>query len=121
MHVLLAEELGRAETETERDAEAEEARMKTAVGRSFARMDELALMACACGTIGMPPCGCERSGTESEIVGSTAVVALVGGGRLVVANCGDSRAVLSRGGRAVPLSDDHKVSLLAFLAIIMGS
>ncbi|THU54997.1 hypothetical protein C4D60_Mb11t01930 [Musa balbisiana] len=108
MHVLLAEELGRAETETERDAEAEEARMKTAVGRSFARMDELALMACACGTIGMPPCGCERSGTESEIVGSTAVVALVGGGRLVVANCGDSRAVLSRGGRAVPLSDDHK-------------
>ncbi|CAL9207875.1 unnamed protein product [Musa hybrid cultivar] len=108
MHVLLAEELGRAETETERDAEAEEARIKTAVGRSFARMDELALMACACGTIGLPPCGCERSGTESEIVGSTAVVALVGGGRLVVANCGDSRAVLSRGGRAVPLSDDHK-------------
>ncbi|XP_064989982.1 probable protein phosphatase 2C 37 [Musa acuminata AAA Group] len=110
MHVLLAEELGRAETETERerDAEAEEARIKTAIGRSFARMDELALMACACGTIGLPPCGCERSGTESEIVGSTAVVALVGGGRLVVANCGDSRAVLSRGGRAVPLSDDHK-------------
>ncbi|CAL9780756.1 unnamed protein product [Musa acuminata subsp. burmannicoides] len=108
MHVLLAEELGRAETETERDAEAEEARIKTAVRRSFARMDELALMACACGTIGLPPCGCERSGTESEIVGSTAVVALVGGGRLVVANCGDSRAVLSRGGRAVPLSDDHK-------------
>ncbi|XP_065030784.1 probable protein phosphatase 2C 75 [Musa acuminata AAA Group] len=108
MHVLLAEELGRAETETERDAEAEEARIKTAVGRSFARMDELALMACACGTIGLPPCGCERSGTESEIVGSTAVVALVGGGRLIVANCGDSRAVLSRGGRAVPLSDDHK-------------
>ncbi|CAL9204083.1 unnamed protein product [Musa hybrid cultivar] len=106
MHVLLAEELGRAETETERDAE--EARIKSAVGRSFARMDELALMACACGTIGLPPCGCERSGTESEIVGSTAVVALVGGGRLIVANCGDSRAVLSRGGRAVPLSDDHK-------------
>ncbi|URD78128.1 PP2Cc [Musa troglodytarum] len=108
MHVLLAEELGRAETETERDAEAEEARIKMAVGRSFARMDEMALMACACGTIGVPPCGCERSGTVSEIVGSTAVVALVGGGRLVVANCGDSRAVLSRGGRAVPLSDDHK-------------
>ncbi|CAL9776360.1 unnamed protein product [Musa acuminata subsp. burmannicoides] len=101
MHILLAEELGRAETE-------EEAWMRAAVGRSFARMDELALTACACGKVGMPPCGCERSGIESEIVGSTAAVAIVGGSRIFVANCGDSRTVLSRGGRAVPLSDDHK-------------
>ncbi|CAL9108980.1 unnamed protein product [Musa textilis] len=101
MHMLLAEELGRAETE-------EEAWMTAAVRRSFARMDELALTACACGKVGMPPCGCERSGIESEIVGSTAAVAIVGGSRIFVANCGDSRAVLSRGGRAVPLSDDHK-------------
>lgn len=41
-------------------------------------------------------------------VGSTAVVALVGRRRVWVANCGDSRAVLSRGGRAVQLTDDHK-------------
>lgn len=41
-------------------------------------------------------------------VGSTAVVALVGAQRIVVANCGDSRAVLCRGGVAVPLSTDHK-------------
>ncbi|CAL9207228.1 unnamed protein product [Musa hybrid cultivar] len=106
MHVLLAEELGRemaAATEEE-----EMARTRAAVGRGFARMDELALAACACGKIGLPPCGCERSGIESEIVGSTAVVALVGVNRVVVANCGDSRAVLSRGGQAVPLSSDHK-------------
>ncbi|KAJ8464419.1 hypothetical protein OPV22_026971 [Ensete ventricosum] len=38
-------------------------------------------------------------------VGSTAVVAEKW---IVVANCGDSRAVLSRGGVAVPLSIDHK-------------
>lgn len=112
MHILLAEELGRAETE--------EAWMRAAVGRSFARMDELALTACACGKVGMSPCGCERSGIESEIVGSTAAVAIVGGSRIFVANCGDSRTVLSRGGRAVPLSSDHKVSPVAFLAIITG-
>ncbi|TYI85545.1 hypothetical protein E1A91_D04G003600v1 [Gossypium mustelinum] len=43
-----------------------------------------------------------------EMVGSTAVVAVVGDGKVVVANCGDSRAVLSRGGVAMPLSFDHK-------------
>ena len=118
MHVLLAEELGRemaAATEEE-----DMARTRAAVGRSFARMDELALAACACGKIGLPPCGCERSGIESEIVGSTAVVALVGVDRVVVANCGDSRAVLSRGGQAVPLSSDHKVSLVAPPVIVYG-
>lgn len=50
--------------------------------------------------------------TESErTVGSTAVVAVVGTKQIVVANCGDSRAVLCRGGVAVPLSFDHKVKL----------
>ncbi|OMO79717.1 phosphatase 2C (PP2C)-like protein [Corchorus capsularis] len=41
-------------------------------------------------------------------MGSTAVVVLVGKQELVVANCGDSRAVLCRGGTAVALSRDHK-------------
>jgi len=44
----------------------------------------------------------------SEAVGTTAVVAIVGSSQIVVANCGDSRAVLSRGGRPIVLSLDHK-------------
>lgn len=43
--------------------------------------------------------------------GCTAVAAMLIGQRLVVANVGDSRAVLSRGGKAVPLSVDHKPNL----------
>ncbi|CAI0627917.1 unnamed protein product [Linum tenue] len=43
-----------------------------------------------------------------ETVGSTAVVATVCRTHIVVANCGDSRAVLCRGKAAVPLSVDHK-------------
>lgn len=46
-------------------------------------------------------------------MGSTAVVVVVGPEKLVVANCGDSRAVLCRRGAAIPLSRDHKVTSLS--------
>ncbi|XP_047952618.1 protein phosphatase 2C 51-like, partial [Salvia hispanica] len=49
-----------------------------------------------------------KSGALVASTGSTAVVAVVGEEEVVVANCGDSRAVLSRGGVAVQISDDHK-------------
>lgn len=45
---------------------------------------------------------------KDKMIGSTAVVAVVGKEEVVVANCGDSRAVICRGGVAVPLSVDHK-------------
>ncbi|KAI3803350.1 hypothetical protein L1987_31501 [Smallanthus sonchifolius] len=43
-----------------------------------------------------------------ETVGSTAVVALICSSHIIVANCGDSRAVLYRGKEAIALSSDHK-------------
>lgn len=42
-------------------------------------------------------------------IGSTAIVAVVGEEVLVVANCGDSRGVLSHSSTVMPLSCDHKV------------
>ncbi len=40
--------------------------------------------------------------------GSTAIMALIKGGRIYVGNVGDSRAVLAQNGVAVALSQDHK-------------
>lgn len=44
-----------------------------------------------------------------ETVGSTAVVAIICSSHIIVANCGDSRAVLCRGKESMALSVDHKV------------
>ncbi|KAG8367197.1 hypothetical protein BUALT_Bualt16G0047600 [Buddleja alternifolia] len=43
-----------------------------------------------------------------DSVGSTAVVAIVCSTHIIVANCGDSRAVLYRGKVPMPMSVDHK-------------
>jgi len=43
-----------------------------------------------------------------EWMGTTAVVCSMQQERIVVANAGDSRAVLCRGGKAIDLSEDHK-------------
>ncbi|XP_052211641.1 probable protein phosphatase 2C 6 [Diospyros lotus] len=43
-----------------------------------------------------------------ETVGSTAVVAIICSSHIIVANCGDSRAVLCRGKVPMALSVDHK-------------
>ena len=47
-----------------------------------------------------------------ETVGSTAVVAVICSSHIIVANCGDSRAVLYRGKEPIALSVDHKVRSL---------
>ncbi|MQL77489.1 hypothetical protein Taro_009861 [Colocasia esculenta] len=107
MHIFLAEELQQVESEHGGGRFTVDV-LSAVMTRCFRRMDELALAACACGSVGEPPCGCDQAGLSSQIVGSTAVVVVVDGDRVLVANCGDSRAVLSRGGRAVPLSSDHK-------------
>lgn len=67
------------------------------MGRSFARMDEEVAA---------------EAGDDAAVkasVGSTALVVVVGKEVVVVANCGDCRAVLGvSGGAALPLSRDHK-------------
>nr|GMC78102.1 protein phosphatase 2C 16-like isoform X1 [Ipomoea batatas] len=51
---------------------------------------------------------CTSDPIAPETVGSTAVVAVISSSHIVVANCGDSRAVLYRGKEAMALSIDHK-------------
>lgn len=50
-----------------------------------------------------------RSGDPERTSGSTATVLLARPGRLVAANCGDSRAVLCRAGGAIDLTTEHRV------------
>uniref|UniRef100_A0A0N4Z6I6 protein-serine/threonine phosphatase n=1 Tax=Parastrongyloides trichosuri TaxID=131310 RepID=A0A0N4Z6I6_PARTI len=51
------------------------------------------------------PLGTETPGLDS---GTTACVALIHNDNIIVANAGDSRAILSRDGKAIELSFDHK-------------
>uniref|UniRef100_A0A803PPL6 protein-serine/threonine phosphatase n=1 Tax=Cannabis sativa TaxID=3483 RepID=A0A803PPL6_CANSA len=53
-----------------------------------------------------------RGNAAARTVGTTAVVGVVGEDEVVVANCGDCRAVLSRDGVPLALSTDHKDRLL---------
>ncbi|CAN6227290.1 unnamed protein product [Urochloa humidicola] len=88
----------------------EELAWRAALSRAFGRIDAMAAIPCACGRFARPPCKCPRS-LLTGYVGSTAVVAVLVRDSIVVANCGDSRAVLCRGPAgtpAVPLSYDHK-------------
>ncbi|KAL1550609.1 protein-serine/threonine phosphatase [Salvia divinorum] len=51
---------------------------------------------------------CASEPLAPETVGSTAVVAVVCSSHIIVANCGDSRAVLYRGKEPIALSVDQK-------------
>ena len=84
---------------------------KKAFSNCFRKVDD------AVGVVHAPNSGSNSDdGSESSIeplapetAGSTAVVAVLTQTHLIVANCGDSRAVLCRGKEAMPLSIDHKV------------
>ncbi|XP_066312892.1 LOW QUALITY PROTEIN: probable protein phosphatase 2C 9 [Miscanthus floridulus] len=82
---------------------------KGVMERSFARLDEQAASWATSRSRDEPACRCEQQmPLRCDHVGSTAVVAVVSPTHVVVANAGDSRAVLSRAGVPVPLSVDHK-------------
>ncbi|KAH6762704.1 protein phosphatase 2CA [Perilla frutescens var. hirtella] len=77
------------------------------MARSFMKMDE-EVAECSSGRASTSTCRCEMQTPQCDSVGSTAVVAVVSPDKIVVSNCGDSRAVLCRNGVAIPLSVDHK-------------
>lgn len=77
---------------------------------SFLKMDKEVGDCCnGGGTAFISACRCELQTPQCDAVGSTAVVSVVTPDKIVVSNCGDSRAVLCRKGVAIPLSVDHKV------------
>lgn len=100
LHELVREEL-KADADWEKS-----------MSRSFTRMD---LEAVALNAGGAANCRCELQRPECDAVGSTAVVSILTPEKIVVANCGDSRAVLCRNGKPVPLSSDHKVIIVGSL------
>ncbi|CAN8295147.1 unnamed protein product [Cochlearia groenlandica] len=79
---------------------------KKTMERSFTRMDKEVIRWCE--TVTNANCRCELQTPDCDAVGSTAVVSVITPEKIVVANCGDSRAVLCRNGKAIPLSTDHK-------------
>lgn len=103
MHELVAEDV----VALGLDAAAPQKAWRGTMERSFARMD--AETANRDGLRPSPGCRCALQPPRSDHVGSTAVVAVVNSTHIVVANCGDSRAVLCRNGVPIPLSSDHKV------------
>ena len=82
---------------------------KKMMERSFMRMDNEVVRWGE--TVMSANCRCELQTPDCDAVGSTAVVSVITPEKIIVANCGDSRAVLCRNGKPVPLSTDHKVSL----------
>ncbi|KAK6145393.1 hypothetical protein DH2020_022213 [Rehmannia glutinosa] len=77
--------------------------------QSFSKMDMEVGDCCNGGNVVCTSaCRCELQTPQCDAVGSTAVVAVVTTDKVVVSNCGDSRAVLCRNGVAIPLSVDHK-------------
>lgn len=106
LHEIVKEEL-----EAEEDKSASSPHWKETMERSFTRMDEEVQECNERSTDKISKCRCELQTPQCDAVGSTAVVAVVTPEKIVVSNCGDSRAVLCRNGVAIPLSSDHKVSL----------
>ncbi|KVI09878.1 protein phosphatase 2C 37-like [Cynara cardunculus var. scolymus] len=97
MHEIVKEEVENGEKSME---------WKQTMVKSFSRMDKDVTE--WSNNASSSNCRCELQTPQCDAVGSTAVVAVVTPDKIVVSNCGDSRAVLCRNGVAIPLSSDHK-------------
>lgn len=100
LHELVKEEL-------ENKLEGDDDEWEHAMDQSFNRMDK-EVIEWNKSVTGGATCRCELQTPECDAVGSTAIVAVVTPDKIIVANCGDSRAVLCRNGKAIPLSNDQK-------------
>lgn len=99
MHEIVKDEFRNSELSWERT-----------MAQSFSKMDkDVTDWSSGAATVSAASCRCELQTPQCDAVGSTAVVAVVSPDKIVVSNCGDSRAVLCRNGVAIPLSMDHKV------------
>ncbi|XP_044505426.1 probable protein phosphatase 2C 24 isoform X1 [Mangifera indica] len=98
LHELVKEEL--------ENKGAEITEWKGLLERSFKRMDR-EVTVCNAAAV-KATCRCELQTPECDAVGSTAVVAIMVADKIVISNCGDSRAVLCRNGKALAVSSDHK-------------
>ncbi|KAL3369305.1 hypothetical protein AABB24_009905 [Solanum stoloniferum] len=91
------------------EVEKEETPWKEAMIQSFSLMDKEVVNYSGAlrSSTSSSNCRCELQTPQCD-AGSTAVVAVVTPDKIIVSNCGDSRAVLCRNGVAIPLSVDHK-------------
>ncbi|KAL5570121.1 hypothetical protein UlMin_026696 [Ulmus minor] len=115
MHRFVAEELTLVKTDGSSGSESGgrslssimqwQDQLRGALQRSFERMDRVAQGFCFCKKFAYP---CECKPVKMAFAGSDAVVVVLTPEHIVVANCGDARAVLRRGGLAIPLSLQHK-------------
>lgn len=81
--------------------------------------DEVGGIASRGNTGGPGDAGAPSEPAALETVGSTAVVAVICSSHIIVANCGDSRAVLCRGKQPLPLSVDHKVRHVFVASVVL--
>lgn len=112
IHFALAEEIGISKSDLP-DGSAKESRQEQwskIFTSCFLKVDDE-----IGGKAGRSVCSVDREASKvtfepvaPETVGSTAVVALVCSSHIIVANCGDSRAVLCHGKEPMALSIDHK-------------
>ncbi|XP_062180638.1 protein phosphatase 2C 53-like [Phragmites australis] len=101
IHSALVEELGRAKEAvcgTDLSALESKKQWEKAFVDCFSRVDA---------EVG-GNAGAATQPVAPDTVGSTAIVAVVCSSHIIIANCGDSRAVLCRGKQPMALSVDHK-------------